>query len=106
MRRGWTGRWRPGAWQRRSRGSWQASSAALGRWLREGLALTPAPIVTALAERRLDEDHGPRTAPATPAVPLSPCLAAASRRPVVGREPELARLLAACREACDGHSPV
>jgi DNA-binding SARP family transcriptional activator len=82
----------------------------LRRLLREELGLTPAPLVTALAERLLDEDHGPGTAPtrapAPPAVPLSACLAAASRRSIVGREAALERLLAVCGEARDGRSPV
>jgi DNA-binding SARP family transcriptional activator len=73
---------------------------ALRRLLREELGLTPAPSVTALAERMLEQEPRP-TGALSPAgdrnarAPLPPVLAAAARRRLAGRRGELRRGLEA-----------
>ncbi|MDA0167642.1 AAA family ATPase [Solirubrobacter taibaiensis] len=66
----------------------------LRRLLREQLGLTPAPAITALAERLLDcHEHAPASAPtAVGHLPLPSVLTAAAARPFIGRCVELERL--------------
>ena len=74
------------------------------RLLREELGLTPAPPLTALAGRLLEQpDDRAAAAPSAPAAALPPsplpaAIAAVAARPFAGRRPELRRLLTSVLE--------
>ena len=86
------------------------------RLLREELGLTPAPPLTALAGRLLEQPDAPEpgATPAQPAppaagttpAPLPAAIAAMAARPLAGRGPELSRLVTAVLERPAGEPHV
>jgi DNA-binding SARP family transcriptional activator/tetratricopeptide (TPR) repeat protein len=80
--------------------------------LREHLGLTPAPAVTALAERVLRrQDEPPRVGPAIGHEPATPvelprAVAAIAQRPLAGREAERERLLSLAAGVAEGERRV
>ena len=81
------------------------------RLLREELGLTPAPPLTALAGRLLEQpDDRAAAAPSPPAAALPPsplpaAVAAVAARPFAGRRPELSRLLGSVLDRPAGGAP-